>query len=73
MQGASLKAAAIMLGAIQSFGDLSRGFKASGGVRSYQQAKEYYLLAQIMMGETWPNAATFRLGASSLLNDLEQR
>ena len=69
-QGASLMAAAIMINAIQRFGEVKRGFKASGGVRHYAQAKAYYLLAQSMMGESWPNKNTFRIGASSLLDEL---
>lgn len=67
--GASLEAAAIMLGAIKAFDD-RRGFKASGGVKTYQQAKAYWLLATVILGELWPSAEGFRLGASSLLNEL---
>jgi deoxyribose-phosphate aldolase len=69
-QGASLAAAIVIFGALQRFDDVTRGFKASGGVRDYQQAKMYYLLAQMMMGDSWPNQNTFRLGASGLLDDL---
>lgn len=69
-QGARLIDAAILLNAIQHFGDNSRGFKASGGVRQAIQAQQYYLLAQHIMGVDWPNKNTFRLGASKLLDDL---
>lgn len=72
-QGASLKAAAILIHAIKQFGDLKRGFKASGGVRHYEQAKMYYLLGKMMMGESWLNQNTFRIGASSLLDELVAR
>jgi len=68
--GACLHDAATLLYAIQKFGDETRGFKASGGVRTHLQAAQYYLLAQKIMGEAWPNKNTFRLGASSLLDDL---
>lgn len=72
-QGATLEAAAVLLGAVQAFGDVKRGFKASGGVKTYEQAKAYWLLAQLIMGESWPTPACFRLGASSLLQALLQR
>ena len=48
----------------------TRGFKASGGVRTAKEAAEYMQLAKLIMGETWLSPQTFRLGASSLLNDL---
>jgi deoxyribose-phosphate aldolase len=69
-QGASLMTAAILVNAIQRFGDPERGFKVSGGVRHYDQAKAYFLLAELMMGESWVSPKTFRIGASSLLDEL---
>lgn len=72
-QGASLEAAAVLLGAIKAVGDPMRGFKASGGVKTYEQAKSYWLLAGLIMGETWPAPACFRFGASTLLTDLSAR
>lgn len=70
--GACLSDAATMLQAIQQFDDETRGFKASGGVRTYLHAAQYYLLAQKIMGKNWPNKNTFRLGASSLLEELSK-
>jgi deoxyribose-phosphate aldolase len=69
-EGASLEAAAVMLGALKAFGDPARGFKASGGIRTYQQATIYWVLAQYLMGIDWLNSGHFRFGASSLLDDL---
>lgn len=46
------------------------GFKASGGIRTFADAKNYLVLAQSIMGTSWVNAAHFRIGASSLLKDL---
>ncbi|MCD6047639.1 MAG: deoC [Gammaproteobacteria bacterium] len=69
-QGASLMTAAILVNAIQRFGDAERGFKVSGGVRHYNQAKAYVLLAELMMGQSWVSPETFRIGASSLLDEL---
>lgn len=68
--GATLEAAVVLLGALKVFGDPQRGFKAAGGVKTALQAKSYWLLAQLIMGEAWPNPQRFRLGASTLLKDL---
>ena len=46
------------------------GFKASGGIKTLYDAKAYLTLAQSIMGNDWVNSSTFRIGASSLLNDL---
>ena len=46
------------------------GFKASGGVRSLADAAVYLALADEIMGPTWVNPATFRFGASGLLDAL---
>ena len=70
--GASLEAACVMLGALKAFGEPTRGFKAAGGVRTYAEAKAYWVLAQLIMGEFWPKASCFRLGASTLLNELSK-
>jgi deoxyribose-phosphate aldolase len=66
--GASLVAARAMLEAIRDAGH--GGFKASGGVRTSGQAMAYVELAERMLGPDWVAAATFRIGASSLLDDL---
>lgn len=68
--GATLTAAVVLLGALKSFGEPSCGFKAAGGVKTAQQAKHYWLLAKLMMGDAWPNPQHFRMGASTLLEDL---
>ncbi|HEV8151365.1 MAG TPA: deoxyribose-phosphate aldolase [Solirubrobacteraceae bacterium] len=66
--GANLVAARAMLEAIRDAGH--GGFKASGGVRTTAQALPYLELAERMLGPDWVTAATFRIGASSLLDDL---
>lgn len=48
------------------------GFKASGGIRSMEEAKKYLVLASSIMGPDWIKPQNFRIGASSLLNDLLQ-
>lgn len=46
------------------------GFKASGGIKTIDDAKKYLILAQSIMGTKWINPKNFRIGASSLLDDL---
>ena len=66
--GANLVAARAMFEAIRDAGH--GGFKASGGVRTTAHALPYLELAERMLGPDWVTAATFRIGASSLLDDL---
>ncbi len=46
------------------------GFKASGGIKKFDEAKKYLTLSQSIMGPSWPRPEHFRIGASSLLSDL---
>lgn len=48
------------------------GFKASGGIKNFEQARQYFILAQSILGEDWPAPQHFRIGASSLLDNLIQ-
>ncbi|WP_024871382.1 deoxyribose-phosphate aldolase [Tolumonas lignilytica] len=66
---ATLDAATVMLQVIKDK-KTSVGFKAAGGVKNAEQAAEYLTLAASILGEEWISAATFRFGASSLLNSL---
>jgi deoxyribose-phosphate aldolase len=47
------------------------GFKASGGIRTVADARTYLDLADSIMGPDWATPATFRFGASSLLDALQ--
>ena len=69
---ATLAAAETMLRAIR---DSARpvGFKAAGGIRIADQAIAYLALADGIMGADWARPATFRFGASGLLDDLLER
>lgn len=49
------------------------GFKASGGIKSYEQARSWYSLVAHQLGEEWLTPNKFRIGASSLLHDLVSR
>jgi deoxyribose-phosphate aldolase len=66
---ATLDAAETMLEAIAVSG-LAVGFKASGGIRTFDDAKAYLDLADRIMGPDWASPETFRFGASSLLDAL---
>lgn len=71
--GATLDAAATMLLVIKELSPtLNRtlGFKASGGIRDMQQAAQYIELADSIMGRSWVTPATFRIGASKLLDEV---
>jgi len=69
--GATPEAARTVLEAIAAHG--GGGFKASGGVRSAEDAATYLARADELLGPDWATPATFRLGASSLVDDLAAR
>ena len=46
------------------------GFKASGGIKTFEQARRYFVLAESILDENWPTPQHFRIGASSLFDDL---
>ncbi|TWB47568.1 deoxyribose-phosphate aldolase [Nitrospirillum viridazoti] len=76
--GATLGAARIMLEACRDSlkpdddGNPRRpvGFKASGGIRDLDGARDYLALADKICGPGWVSPATFRFGASGLLDAL---
>lgn len=66
---ATLEAAEVILEAIKASGrDI--GFKAAGGVRTSEQARDYLTLAADIMGPAWVTPKHFRFGASGLLDAL---
>lgn len=46
------------------------GFKASGGIKKTEDAKKYLVLANVILGNNWLSQKHFRIGASSVLDDL---
>ena len=66
---ATPEAANIILETIAS-GRRNVGFKASGGIRTIEDAKKYLVLANTIMGWKWISPFNFRIGASSLLDNL---
>ncbi len=69
---ATPEAARIMLEAIRDAGR-PVGIKPSGGIRTLEDAAVYLDLASEIMGPGWVSPATFRFGASGLLDDLLAR
>ncbi len=68
---ATLDAATVMLGEIAASGLPDAGFKASGGIRSVQDATVYLELVAATLGDAALTPSRFRFGASGLLNDIE--
>jgi deoxyribose-phosphate aldolase len=70
---ATLPVALVMLEAIRDFhAGTGRmvGFKPAGGVRTAKQAIQHLVLAGETLGPDWLRPDRYRLGASTLLNDL---
>jgi deoxyribose-phosphate aldolase len=70
---ATLPVALVMLEAIRDFHDRTGrmvGMKPAGGVRTAKQAIQHLVLVNETLGPAWLSPEWFRLGASSLLNDL---
>lgn len=72
-EGATLAAAYIMCRCIRTYYERTGrkvGFKAAGGVRSTADALRYYAIVKEVLGDEWLCHDLFRIGASSLANQL---
>ena len=49
------------------------GFKPAGGISSAKNVLDYLILMYEELGEDWMNSSLFRIGASSLLIDIERQ
>ena len=49
------------------------GFKPAGGIRTAKQALDWLILMKEELGDRWLRPSLFRLGASSLLTDIERQ
>lgn len=49
------------------------GFKPAGGIRTAKQATEYLMLMKDELGNDWLSPHLFRIGASTLLADIERQ
>lgn len=71
--GASLEAAWVMCQCIKEYYEKTSrkvGFKAAGGIRTTEEAVQYYAIVKEVLGDEWLNQDLFRIGASSLANSL---
>lgn len=67
---ATLAAAQAMLEVIKRK-NKSVGLKVSGGIKKVEDSMNYIALAKQIMADDWVNPNNFRIGASSLLNDIK--
>jgi deoxyribose-phosphate aldolase len=70
---ATLPVTLVMLEAIRDFHDATGirvGMKPAGGIRTSKDAIKYLLVLNETLGEDWMTPERFRIGASSLLNDV---
>ena len=70
---ATLPVAVVMLEAVRDVARLTgqhRGVKVAGGVRTTKDAIRYLVVVNEVAGPQWLHPDRFRIGASSLLNDL---
>jgi deoxyribose-phosphate aldolase len=70
---ATFPSALVMCEAIRDFARRTgerRGLKVAGGVRTTKQALTYLVIVKETLGDAWLTPHRFRIGASSLLDDL---
>jgi deoxyribose-phosphate aldolase len=70
---ATFPTALVMCEAIRDFARRTgerRGLKVAGGVRTSKQALTYLVIVKETLGDAWLTPEYFRIGASSLLDDL---
>src|SRR5579859_6789783 len=70
---ATLPVALVMLEAVRDFAQatgVAVGVKVAGGIRTAKDAIRYLVVVHETAGDEWLDPARFRIGASSLLNDL---
>jgi deoxyribose-phosphate aldolase len=73
---ATLDVSLVMVRTIREFGErtgTSIGFKPAGGVSSAKTVLAYQVLMKEELGRDWLEPALFRIGASSLLADIERQ
>lgn len=71
--GASPEAAYVMCRCIKEYYEKTGhkvGFKAAGGVRDSEDALLYYAIVKEVLGDEWLTNEYFRIGASSLANNI---
>jgi deoxyribose-phosphate aldolase len=72
-ESATLPNALVMAEAIRDFADATGqvvGLKVAGGIRAAKDAIRYLVIVHETLGEEWLDPDRFRIGASSVVNDL---
>jgi len=70
---ATLPAVSVMCDAVKKYYEKTKikvGIKVAGGIRTTEDALSYISLVKDKLGDEWLTPKLFRIGASSLLNDL---
>ena len=73
---ATLPVGLVMTRAIREYADetgMAVGFKPAGGIRTAKQSLEWLMLMKEELGNSWMEPHMFRLGASSMLGDIERQ
>jgi deoxyribose-phosphate aldolase len=73
---ATLPVGLVMTRAIREYAQqtgMAVGFKPAGGIRTAKQSIDWLALMKEELGASWLNARLFRLGASSMLADIERQ
>ncbi len=73
---ATLGVALVMVRMIREFFEETGyriGFKPAGGIRTAKQALDFLILMKEELGEAWLSPHLFRIGASTLLTDIERQ
>jgi deoxyribose-phosphate aldolase len=73
---ATLPVGLVMLRALRDYGELTGetvGFKPAGGIRTSKDALSWLILMKEELGNRWLKPDLFRLGASSMLADVERQ
>ncbi len=73
--GASLEAAYVMCTVLKEYHEKfgkKRGIKFSGGIRTGEDAVKYYCIVKHILGDEWLTPELLRIGASSLVSNLQK-
>jgi deoxyribose-phosphate aldolase len=73
---ATLPVGLVMTRAIREYSErtgMAVGFKPAGGIRTARQSLEWLALMKEELGPSWLEPQLFRIGASSMLGDIERQ
>jgi deoxyribose-phosphate aldolase len=73
---ATLPVGLVMIRALREYAEetgMAVGFKPAGGIRTAKQSLEWLMLMKEELGNSWLDEKLLRLGASSMLGDIERQ